>query len=102
LRSATDADLDAWAESGKPLVAVVPEYDDYLQPPAARERFGRVPQADVVAVDGAKHLWVGHTERVLDEVVRVVAPKTPIPLAREWSGPMETADTSMYATRPSG
>ena len=102
LRSATDADLDAWAESGKPLVAVVPEYDDYLQPPAARERFGRVPQADVVAVDGAKHLWVGHTERVLDEVVRVVAPATPLPLPREWNGPMETADTSMYATRPSG
>jgi hypothetical protein len=33
-----------------------------------------VPQAEVVAVDGAKHLFVGYTETVLDEVVRRVAP----------------------------
>ena len=34
-----------------------------------------VPQAEVVAFAGAKHLFVGHAEEVLDEVVRVaVAP----------------------------
>jgi hypothetical protein len=33
-----------------------------------------VPQCEVVAVAGAKHLFVGYTERVLDEVVARVAP----------------------------
>ena len=59
LRRAGDADLDAWAASGKPLLALVPEFDDYLRPDEARARFARVPQAEVVGVDGAKHLWVG-------------------------------------------
>jgi uncharacterized protein len=98
LRFATDADLDVWAESGKPLVAFVPEHDDYLQPPEARERFARVPQAEVVGVDGAKHLWVGDAETVLDLVVSRVAPGR-APLPREWDGPMETADSSAYADR---
>jgi uncharacterized protein len=98
LRFATDAHLDVWAESGKPLVALVPEHDDYLQPPEARERFARVPQAEVVGVDGAKHLWVGDAETVLDLVVSRVAPGR-APLPREWDGPMETADSSAYADR---
>lgn len=98
LRSATDDDLDAWAADGRPLVAVVPEHDDYLRPDEARRRFARVPQAEVVAVPGAKHLWVGHAERVLDEVVARVAPAA-APLPRTWDGPMEVADSSMYADR---
>ena len=44
---------------GRPLIALVPEFDDYLRPEEARERFARVPQAEVVGVDGAEHLWVG-------------------------------------------
>lgn len=86
LRFSTDADLDAWAASGKPLTCVVPEHDDYLPPPQARERFARVPQAVVVDVPGAKHLFVGHTETVLDEVVRRLAPGA-APLPRTWDGP---------------
>ena len=43
LHRATDADLDAWAEFGKPLVVLVPELDDYLRPDEARRRFARVP-----------------------------------------------------------
>jgi alpha/beta superfamily hydrolase len=74
LRYSTDDDLDRWAQSGKPLVAIVPEHDDYLQPAEARERFARVPQADVIAVDGAKHLFVGYTETVLDLIVKAVVP----------------------------
>lgn len=97
LRAATDDDLDAWARSGKPLTALVPEQDDYLRPEQARTRFARVQQADVVGVAGAKHLWVGDTETVLDEVVRRVAPQVSVPLPRRWSGPMTTADSSMYA-----
>jgi alpha/beta superfamily hydrolase len=98
LRTSTDDDLDAWAADGRPLVALVPELDDYLRPPQARERFARVPQAEIVAVEGAKHLWVGDAERVLDEVVARVAPgRSPLPTT--WPGPVETADTSAYADR---
>jgi len=74
LRYSTPADLQGWASSGKPLTALVPEHDDFLQPAPARERFAVVPQCEVVAIDGAKHLFVGFTERVLDEVVARVAP----------------------------
>ncbi len=45
LRFSGTAHLAVWAESGKPLTALVPEHDDYLQPPEARERFAAVPQA---------------------------------------------------------
>jgi alpha/beta superfamily hydrolase len=90
LRTATDADLDTWAASGRPLVAVVPELDDYLRPDEARERFARVPQAEVVAVPGARHLWVGekYVRIALDEIVRHVAPRS-YPLPGAFDGPME-------------
>jgi alpha/beta superfamily hydrolase len=100
LRFSREEHLDAWAASGKPVVALVPEHDDYLQPPEATRRFAAVPQADVVGVPGAKHLWVGDAEKVLDLVVERVAPSVPVPLPREWDGPMETADTSAYNGRP--
>jgi alpha/beta superfamily hydrolase len=96
LRSASADDLAAWAASGKPLTALVPEHDDYLQPAQARERFASVPQAEVVGMAGSKHLWVGDAERVLDEVVRRVAPGVRLPLPTEWDGPMDTADTRAY------
>lgn len=88
LRRAGDADLDAWAADGRPVVALVPEFDDYLRPAEARERFKRVPQAEVVAVDGAKHLWVGepYVRIVLNEIVRRVAPAS-FPLPTEWDEP---------------
>jgi uncharacterized protein len=82
LHRATDDDLDAWTEFGRPLVALVPERDDYLRPPEARERFKRVPQAEVIGVDGAKHLWVGepYVRIVLNEIVKHVAPDAyPLP-----------------------
>ncbi len=97
LRFSTAEHLSQWAASSKPLVALVPEHDDYLQPPEARERFAVVPQAEVVGVDGAKHLWVGDAEKVLDLVVSHVAPSVDVPLPTEWDGPMDTADPSAYA-----
>jgi uncharacterized protein len=97
LRFSGPEQLAAWAESGKALTALVPEHDDYLRPAQARERFAAVPQAEVVGVDGAKHLWVGDAEKVLDLVVQRVAPEVDVPLPRQWDGPMETADTSAYA-----
>jgi hypothetical protein len=97
LRFSTPEHLAQWADSGKPLVALVPEHDDYLQPPEARRRFAAVPQAEVVGVEGAKHLWVGDAEKVLDLVVQRVAPSVDVPLPRQWDGPMDTADPSAYA-----
>jgi hypothetical protein len=82
LHRATDDDLNAWAEFGRPLVALVPERDDYLRPPEARERFKRVPQAEVIDVEGAKHLWVGepYVRIALNEIVKRVAPEAyPLP-----------------------
>ncbi len=77
--------LAAWAASGKPVVALVPEHDDFLRPEAARERFAAIPQAQVVAVEGAGHLWVGEPQvrRVLTEVVARVNPAA-LPLASTW------------------
>jgi len=89
LRYSSVADLSAWAASGKPLVAVVPERDDYLQPPEARERFSAVPQCEVVAVERAKHLWVGFSEQVLDEIVKRIAPAS-FPLPRFVPEPQES------------
>ncbi|MEU7837418.1 alpha/beta fold hydrolase [Nonomuraea sp. NPDC052129] len=83
LHRATDEDLDAWAEFGRPLVALVPEFDDYLRPEEARRRFARVPQAEVIGVDGAKHLWVGepYVRIVLDQIVSRVNPAAaPLPV----------------------
>ena len=96
LRFSQPEDLAAWAASGKPVHAFVPEFDDYLRPDEARERFAAVPQAEVVAFEGSKHLWVGDAERVLDEVVRRVAPEVVVPLPRAWDGPMTQADTTAY------
>ncbi|MEU0518770.1 alpha/beta fold hydrolase [Streptosporangium sp. NPDC006007] len=82
LHRAGDADLDAWAAFGRPLVALVPEFDDYLRPQEARARFARVPQAEVMGVEGAKHLWVGepYVRIVLNEIVRLVNPEAyPLP-----------------------
>jgi uncharacterized protein len=85
LHRATDADLGTWAASGKPLTVLVPELDDYLRPDEARRRFARVPQADLIAVDKAKHLWVGepYVRIVLTEIVRRVNPAA-LPLPTEW------------------
>ncbi|MET9342831.1 alpha/beta hydrolase [Nonomuraea sp. NPDC003804] len=82
LKRATDDDLDAWAAFGRPLVALVPEFDDYLRPEEAKERFARVPGAEVIGVDGAKHLWVGepYVRIVLNEIVKRVNPAAyPLP-----------------------
>ena len=48
-------------------------------------RFARVPQAELIAVDRAKHLWVGepYVRIVLNEIVRRVNPPA-APLPTEW------------------
>jgi uncharacterized protein len=96
LRFSQPLDLAAWAASGKPVTALVPEFDDYLRPDAARERF---TYGEVVPIPGGKHLWVGNAETALDEVVRRVAPGVPVPLPRTWDGPIQSGDMNAYADR---
>jgi len=80
LRFSGPEHLQSWADTGKPLIALVPELDDYLRPEEAKRRLSAVPQAEVVGVEGAKHLWVGKSELVLDEIVRIVNPAAhPLP-----------------------
>jgi alpha/beta superfamily hydrolase len=82
LRRTSQEELAAWAGSGKRLVAVVPELDDFLRPPEAAARFAVVPETEFVAVEGGRHLWVGEaqTYRVLSEIVARVNPAAlPLP-----------------------
>ncbi|KAA0961631.1 alpha/beta hydrolase [Microbacterium sp. ANT_H45B] len=85
LHRATAAEVAAWADSDVDVVVLVPELDDYLRPPEARERFASIPHATLIAVEGGKHLWVGEsqTRRVLTEIVAAVNP-TALPLPTEW------------------
>jgi alpha/beta superfamily hydrolase len=82
LMKVTEDDLVFWANDGRPVTALVPEHDDYLKPAEAKERFSVIPQLELIAVDGAKHLWVGepYVHRVLSEITRIIAPnRLPLP-----------------------
>jgi alpha/beta superfamily hydrolase len=85
LHRTTPDEIAAWADAGVPLVAIVPEFDDYLRPPEAAARFAAVPHAQVIGVEGGKHLWVGEkqTYRVLTEIVAQVNPVA-LPLPTIW------------------
>lgn len=87
LHRATADDVAAWAGDARRMIVLVPEFDDYLRPDEARERFAAVPDATLIAVEGGKHLWVGETQtrRVLTEVVAAVNPDA-LPLPTEWDG----------------
>lgn len=85
LHRTTDEELAAWAGNRRRMLVVVPELDDYLRPAEAARRFASVPGADLVAVEGGKHLWVGEaqTRRVLTEIVARLNPGV-LPLPEEW------------------
>jgi uncharacterized protein len=88
LHRTSEAELSAWAGDPRPLIAIVPEFDDYLRPPEAEQRFASIPHAVVIPVEGGKHLWVGETQtrRVLTEIVAAVNPDA-LPLPTAWDGP---------------
>lgn len=85
LHRASAEEVAAWGRSSARVVILVPELDDYLRPTEARERFASVPHADLIAVEGGKHLWVGEsqTRRVLTEIVAAVNPGA-LPLPTHW------------------
>jgi alpha/beta superfamily hydrolase len=74
LRTTTDTQLEYWNTDPRPITALVPELDDYLKPAEARARFAIVPKLKIVAVDEAKHLWLGEpaVHRVLSEITSIV------------------------------
>jgi alpha/beta superfamily hydrolase len=83
LRTSTPEHIDYWNSDTRPIIALVPEFDDYLKPHQARERFAIVPHIEIIAVDEAKHLWIGEPSvyRVLSEITRQVAPhRLPLPV----------------------
>jgi alpha/beta superfamily hydrolase len=85
LRFSTESDLEFWAKDGRRIVALIPEFDDYLKPDAARIKFAPIPQIELIEVKEAKHLWVGEpfVHRVLSEIVKELNPsKIPLPIER--------------------
>lgn len=88
LKRVTPAQVADWAGDPRKLVAIIPEFDDYLRPAEARLRFAVVPETEFVAVEGGKHLWVGEPQvaRVLNEIVARVNPGA-VPLPTAWTTP---------------
>jgi alpha/beta superfamily hydrolase len=89
-RWSDEADVAGWATTGRPLTALVPELDEFASPDDVASRFAGVPQASVVGVAGAQHLWVGerYSRIALDGIVSAVLP-TAAPLPTTWSGPAQ-------------
>jgi len=85
LRRTSDEELQWWSSDGRPVIALVPEFDDYLQPAEAAVRFAPLRQIQLIPVAEAKHLWVGEPAvyRVLTEIVKVIAPDC-LPLPTEF------------------
>ena len=83
LRFSTTDELAFWGQDGRGITALIPEFDDYLKPAQAKQRFVPIPQAELIAIKDGKHLWVGEpfVHRVLSEIVKVISPeRLPIPL----------------------
>lgn len=82
LRTSEVSDMQYWSEDGRPVIALVPEHDDFLKPAEAKIRFAPLTQIEIIAVAGAKHLWVGEPSvyRVLSEITKIIAPdRLPLP-----------------------
>lgn len=82
LHRTSNDELLRWSGETPRLIALIPEFDDYLKPDEAREHFGQLPHCVQIDVAGGKHLWVGEqqTRRVLNEIVAAVNPAAaPLP-----------------------
>lgn len=80
-----ESDLQWWAHDGRPITALIPECDEYLNPEQAKARFAALTQIELTNVDEGKHLWVGEPQvyRVLTEITKILAPER-LPLPVEW------------------
>lgn len=86
-------DLQSWAQTGRPLTALVPELDEFLVPEQASERFAIIPQCEVIAIPNCKHLWVGekYVRVALSEILKRVLPDASA-LDWTWDGSMQKWD----------
>lgn len=78
----TETELSYWATDGRPVIALVPELDEYLKPDQARKRFSIIPQIEIIVGENMKHLWLGEpsVQFVHNQIVRKVVPeKFPLP-----------------------
>ena len=85
LRFSTEEDLQWWSTDGRPVIALVPEHDEFLKPDEAIKRFAALKQITLIPVEDAKHLWVGEPAvyRVLTEITKAIAPER-LPLPEEF------------------
>jgi alpha/beta superfamily hydrolase len=85
LMTTQESDLEWWSKDGRPITALIPEFDDYLKPEEAKIRFRALKQIQLINVDEGKHLWVGEPSvyRVLTEITQIIAPAR-VPLPVEW------------------
>lgn len=85
LHRTSEEELRRWNASSAPIIALIPEHDDFLKPDAAAERFAVLPRVRRIDVAGGTHLWVGEaqTRRVLEEIVAAVNPSA-LPLPTTW------------------
>jgi alpha/beta superfamily hydrolase len=86
LHRTSDEELAQWNGVAIPVVALVPEFDDFLTPDQARVRFAISPAVEVIPAEGAKHLWVGekYTYFVMNEITKRLNPAS-VPLGVEWT-----------------
>jgi alpha/beta superfamily hydrolase len=93
LKWSDESALASWASSGRPLVALVPELDEYLTPEAALPRFATVPQCETVGIADCKHLWVGEkfVRIAWTQALHRIRPDLP-ELTWHWDGPMQKWD----------
>jgi alpha/beta superfamily hydrolase len=85
LMTTQENDLEWWSNDGRPVTALIPEFDDYLKPDEAKIRFSSLKQITLINVADGKHLWVGEPSvyRVLSEITQIIAPAR-LPLPTEW------------------
>jgi len=85
LMTTLESDLEWWGADQRPVIALIPEFDEYLKPAEAEMRFKKLRQIQLINVDGGKHLWVGEPSvyRILSEITSVLAPAR-LPLPIEW------------------
>jgi len=85
LMTTQESDLEWWASDARPITALIPEFDDYLKPAQAKERFAKLTQIELINIEDGKHLWLGEpaVHRVLSEITKILAPDR-LPLPTEW------------------
>jgi len=78
LRTTNDEQLKYWNSDSRPVIAYVPEFDDYLKPEEAKARFAIVPTIKIIPVADSKHLWLGEpsVHLVLSEINKIVTGST--------------------------